>query len=510
MTDPADVFAWGVASGDPAPDGVILWTRVAGSTTASLTVTWRVALDPALRDVVATGSARAGADTDWTVKVRVRDQALRPATTYWYRFEALGVHSRVGRCRTLPSPDGSLDRLRLGCVSCQDFTSGRFGALRELATTDVDYVLHLGDAIYETVSDPDFQRRGPRDRMLRLPGGAVRAETLADYRWLHRRYRRDPDLQRLLERHTVIAIWDDHEFANDCYGVHDTDTDDEAANADPARRSAATRAWTEYTPADVVFDPEAAPTDQVRIWRSFTFGDLAELVVTDERLHRDGPPCGLARADRYATRGCPAIRDPGRTMLGNEQRAWLVDRLTSSTRRWKLWANETMVMPLRLPGWLASRLHPHSGDVPMLDAVYVSLDQWDGYQAERAHLTDALVDVDDLVVLTGDLHSFIAGTLRTEDGRDVATCLMVGSVTSANLIEMLAGRTLPSLPVPLTRFMRSANPHLRFVNSSAHGFNVLDLTADRLRCEMVAISGIRLPWQFRWTLHTEVVTARAG
>jgi phosphodiesterase/alkaline phosphatase D-like protein len=197
-------------------------------------------------------------------------------------------------------------------------------------------------------------------------------------------------------------------------------------------------------------------------------------------------------------------------MLGNEQRAWLVDRLTSSTRRWKLWANETMAMPLRLPGWLASRLHPHSGDVPMLDAVYVSLDQWDGYQAERAHLTDALVDVDDLVVLTGDLHSFIAGTLRTEDGRDVATCLMVGSVTSANLIEMLAGRTLPSLPVPLTRFMRSANPHLRFVNSSAHGFNVLDLTADRLRCEMVAISGIRLPWQFRWTLHTEVVTARAG
>ena len=510
MTDPADVFAWGVASGDPAPDGLILWTRVADSPTGPVSVTWRIATDPALRNVVVTGSTRTGATTDWTVKVRVRDRALRPATTYWYRFDALGVHSRVGRCRTLPAPDAPLERLRLGYVSCQDFTSGRFGALRELAATDVDYVLHLGDAIYETVSDPDFQRRGPRGRALRLPGGGERAETLADYRWLYRRYRRDPDLQRLLERHTVIAIWDDHEFANDCYGVHDTDLDDEAANADPARRSAATQAWTEYTPADVPFDPSAPPTGQVRIWRSFAFGDLAELVLTDERLHRDGPPCGLAQEDRYATRGCPAIHDPDRTMLGVEQRDWLVDRLTSSTRRWKLWGNETMVMPLRLPGWLASRLHTHTGDVPMFDAVYVSLDQWDGYQAERAHLTEALADVDDLMVLTGDLHSFISGALRTDDGRDVATCLMVGSVTSANLVEMLAGRTLPSLPLPLTRLMRSANPHLRFVNSSAHGFAVLDLTRDLLRCEMVAISGIRLPRQFRWTLRTEELAASTG
>jgi alkaline phosphatase D len=161
-----------------------------------------------------------------------------------------------------------------------------------------------------------------------------------------------------------------------------------------------------------------------------------------------------------------------------------------------------MVMPFRLPGWLARRLHPHSGDVPMLDDVYVNLDQWDGYQWERSLITDALADVRGLVVLTGDLHSFIAGTLRAADGRDVATCLMVGSVTSANLIELLVKRTLPSMPLPLGRLVRSANPHLGYVNSSAHGFNVVELDRDRLRCHMRAVSGIRTRRGFTWPLRT--------
>ena len=154
-------------------------------------------------------------------------------------------------------------------------------------------------------------------------------------------------------------------------------------------------------------------------------------------------------------------------------------------------------------GWL----HPHTGGVPMLDEVLVSLDQWDGYTAERAGLADALVDVDNLVVVTGDLHSFIAGVWRTRDGRDVATCLMVGSVSSANLAEMIAGRTLPSVPLPLTRLVRGANPHLAYVNSSAHGYNVLDITPDRLRCDMVAVSGVRAPFALRWPLHSVEVPA---
>ena len=196
MVDPGAVFSWGVASGDPAPDGVILWTRVPASPTGPVGVRWRVAADPALRDVVVTGVASAAAAADWTVKVRIRDPALRPYTTYWYAFDALGATSRTGRFRTLPDPAASVEHLRLGYVSCQDFTSGRFHALRLLADTDVDYVLHLGDYIYESVSDPQFQRRGPSDRRLHLPGGGSRAETLGDYRWLYRTYRRDPDLYK--------------------------------------------------------------------------------------------------------------------------------------------------------------------------------------------------------------------------------------------------------------------------------------------------------------------------
>jgi alkaline phosphatase D len=496
------VFPLGVASGDPAPDGAVLWTRLEPSPAGPVPVVWEIARDAAMRDVVAGGRAVAEARGDWTVKVRVRSPALTPFTTYWYRFRALGAASRIGRVTTLPDPAAALDRLRLGYVSCQDYTAGRFTALRALAASDVDYVVHLGDYIYETVGDPDFQNRGPRARRLRLPDGKLRAETLDDYRWLYRTYRADPDLQRLHERHTVIAIWDDHEFANDGYGVHDTDSADESANADPRRRSAASQAWNEYMPADVPFRPEAPPTEQIRIYRSFVFGDLAELVLTDERLYRDGPPCGLLRSQRYATRGCRGQHAPDRTMLGAEQRAWLIERLTTSTRRWKLWGNETMLMPFRLPGWLAHRMHPHEGDTPLLDDVYVSLDQWDGYQAERADLTAALSAVSGLVVLTGDLHSFISGTLRSPDGREVARCLMVGSATSANLAEMVAGRTLPSLPLPLGALVRSANPHLDYVNSSTHGFSVVDIEHRRVRCRMTAVSGVRGARAFTWPLHT--------
>lgn len=504
------VFPQSVASGDPAPDGALLWTRVEPSPTGPVTVAWDIARDASMRDIVAGGHAVAGAEHDWTVKVRARSPALEPATFYWYRFRALGTSTRVGRFKTLPDPGAPLDRLRLGCVSCQDHTAGRFTALRELAAVDVDYVVHLGDYIYETVGDPDFQNRGPRDRRLKLPDGRLRAETLADYRWLYRTYRADPDLQRLHERHTVIAIWDDHEFANDGYGIHDTDSADETANADPRRRSAASQAWSEYLPADVTFRPEASPTEQIRIYRSFAFGDLAELVLTDERLYRDGPPCGLLQSQRYATPGCPGQHAPDRTMLGAEQRTWLIERLTTSTRRWRLWGNETMLMPFRLPGWLARRLHPHDGDMPVLDEVYVNLDQWDGYQAERADVTAALSAVDGLVVLTGDLHSFISGTLRAPDGRAVATCLMVGSATSANLAELFAGRTLPSLPLPLGVLVRAANPHLDYVNSSTHGFNVLDIDRRRLRCRMTAVSGVRAAWAFTWPLHTVDVVHPAG
>jgi alkaline phosphatase D len=505
-----EIFPLSVASGDPAPDGIVLWTRIAPSGDGAVPGRWEIGADPDLRDVVADGDVVAEPGRDWTVKVRVRSAALAPFTTYWYRFRARGASSAVGRFKTLPHPEAGIDRLRLGYVSCQDFTAGRFTALRKLAGADVDYVLHLGDYIYETVSDPQFQRRGPRHRQLRLPDGGARAETLEHYRWLYRTYRADGDLQFLHERFAVIAIWDDHEFANDGYGVHDTDTLDEDANADPTRRSAASQAWTEYVPADVTFDPDAPPLEQLRIYRSFVFGDLAELVLTDERLYRDGPPCGLGQAQRYATHGCAQQHAEGRTMMGVEQREWLVERLITSTRRWKLWANETMLMPFRLPGWLASRLHPHSGDVPLLDDVYVNLDQWDGYQWERSLLTDALADVTGLVALTGDLHSFVSGTLRASDGRDVATCLMVGSVTSANLLELLVRRTLPSLPLPLGLLVRSANPHLSYVNSSAHGYNVLELDRRRLRCTMTAVSGVRVRWAFTWPLRTIRVDLPSG
>ena len=393
----------------------MLWTRAQEGSRRPLELRFEIAHDASFDDLVLAGVTSTGPERDWTVKVDVRDPSLRPFTSYRYRFVLGDAASPTGRFRTLPAADQALGRLTLGQLSCQDHTNGWFTALRWLAREDVDYVLHLGDFIYETPGGAAFQVDGPPGRRLRLPSGRDRAETLDDYRFLHREYRRDADLRRLLGRHTLLAIWDDHEFANDGYGPYDTDTDDEAANLDPARRAAATRAWTEYLP---VGPPDDAADDDphTRVYRGFRFGRLAELALTDERQYRDAHPCGVAESQRYATRGCPERLDPGRTMLGDRPaRLVRTGRLARTDAAWRLWGNETMVMPLVVPGWLGHLLHP-AGERPDGD-VLLSLDQWDGFPAERAALARIFAGLDDVVVLTGDLHSFVAGTLPLEADR---------------------------------------------------------------------------------------------
>ncbi len=495
------VFPQSVASGDPRPDGMVLWTRVAAD--GPVQVAYEVAGDRAFTSPVLRGEVTTGPETDHTVKVQVASPALRPFTTYYYRFILDGVASRTGRCKTLPAPGSSPLRIRLGYTSCQDFTNGYYTALRWLARENLDYVVHLGDYIYETTSASSFQGGGPPDRQLRLPGGGTRAETLEDYRFLYRTYRSDPDLQRLHERHTVIAVWDDHEFANDGYRDFDIDTPDEAANHAPQRRRDANQAWVEYQPACVFYDPSLPPTEGIRIYRSFAFGDLAELVLTDERLYRDGPPCGLALDARYFATGCGAERARDRTMLGAAQRDWLLERLTTSPARWKIWGNETMVMQFRLLGRLVAP-----------GGLYVNLDQWDGYQAERAQIVRALREAGtrNVAVITGDLHSFVAGYIRSDfDDQNEppsAVCFMSGSATSSNLFEQLTRRGIPLFPgLDLSFLLQISNPHLAYFNSDTHGYNILDVTPTELRCTMKSVTTIASRTALLRTLRTFCVPA---
>ena len=511
----AEVFPQSVASGDPQPDGMVLWTRVAPAVPGgTVTVAYEIAADETFTAPVLRGVAETGPERDHTIKVQLARPELAPFTTYYYRFVFEGAASRTGRTKTLPAPDAAVGRIRLGYTSCQDYTNGYYTALRHLAREDLDYVVHLGDYIYETVAAESFQGSGPPERALTLPGGGERAETLADYRFLYAAYRGDPDLQRLHERYAFITIWDDHEFANDGYREFDTDTADEAANFAPQRRSDANQAWAEYQPAGVPYDPSLGPLDELRIYRSFRFGDLLELVMTDERLYRDGPPCGPEETDRYFTTGCGAERDPSRTMLGATQREWFLDRLTTSPARWKVWGNETMVMQFKLLTFLARQMAPAADLPPVSGGVYLNLDQWDGYQAERAAIVRRIKETatSNVVVITGDLHSFLAGYLR-ENFDDTAeppsaVCFMAGSTTSANLVELLLRRGIPISPnLDLAPLLQRSNPHLTYFNSDTHGYNLLDITPEALTCTMKSVSTVFRPRAFLRTLRTFRVPA---
>ena len=501
------VFSLSVASGDPTPSGVMLWTRIDPSAfRAGLPLAFEVAKDARFKQVVARGQVRARdirPESDYTVKLDLNGK-LRANTRYYYRLAYGSTPSRTGRCRTASAVGQNLDRLKFGVITCQDYTNGYYGALENLAKKDIDFVVHLGDFIYETSGDPRFQSLPFPDRAFVLPSGGQVALDLDDYRFIYRTYRSDAFLRELLEQHTMIAIWDDHETANDCFwdyedgcvGVPDHPYAAAPRDVRNALAFDARRAWTEYVPARVTLDEGADdPRQFLKIQRSFSFGKLVDLFMTDERSYRDAPPCGTGDAgQRYATPGCLEQSDPRRSMLGTVQRQWLTRGLSRSKAQWKVWGNEVFQGPLRLTPTDTLTL-------------YVNLDAWDGFLAERQSIMQELksAGIENLVVLTGDLHTYIASYLKVDYDRDplninpnnlVGVELMTPSVTSANLAELLAngggpiGEAAQDLGLTdinvLEPVIRAANPHIQFFNSSLWGFSTVEFT--KSYCEYTAYS----------------------
>lgn len=382
-------FAWGVASGDPLADRVILWTRVQPpkNPRAPLPLAWRVATDPAMTQTVAAGRAEATAERDYTLKIDAA--GLEAGTTYYYRFALLPhgadapadgplphslPHSAIGRTRTLPT--GALERLRLAFCSCSNYPFGFFNAYAAMARrADLDVVLHLGDYLYEYANG----RYGDGTALGRVPEPAGELVSLADYRARHRTYKGDPDLQELHRQHPMIAVWDDHELANDAWtdGAknHDPSTQGEWAT----RETAAVRAYHEWMPIR---------GDGPTIHRRFRFGDLVDLFMLDTRLE------GRQRQlERSAAVDDPTRLDPERTLLGAEQERWLFEGLRESAKAgtsWRVLGQQLILAPMRFA----------EGGSPSTDA-------WDGYPAARARLLDSLREgqVEDVIALSGDVHS---------------------------------------------------------------------------------------------------------
>jgi alkaline phosphatase D len=495
--DPDGTFPQSVASGGPTPTGVILWTRVEPEVfDPAEPLAVQVATDDSFDDVVYDGvlteSDRIAAH-DYTVKVDL-DGRLEPDTEYAYRFVYDGVSSRTGHCRTLPRPDASPESISFAVLTCQNYLNGYFPALHYVAEEDVDFVLHLGDFIYES-DDGHFKGLGSYDypgRELSLPSGYDRVRNLRDYRYLHRTYRTDRFLQEALESHTLIAGWDDHEMINDVYWDHRTDAPagDHPRGDDPQFMTElvadAMHAWWEYMPARVEYDPEGSSLqERFKLWRSMEFGDLVTLAMTDERLFRDPPREAIPTPDNVG----PHREPPGRSMLGEEQREWLLETLTEAEGRWTVWADEVLTIPFRI------------GSGPL--SLYPVQGGWDGYTRERQRISEALdaAGVENFVTLTGDMHCYVAGYKQTAypgrvtggegvvEGERIGVEFMTPATTSLNLAEALhltrGLRNTLTEPV-VSRLVPAMNPHIDFFDSHNWGYSVVEF--GREECRWIAYS----------------------
>ncbi|MFF9182214.1 alkaline phosphatase D family protein [Streptomyces misionensis] len=478
--DQAPAFLHGVASGDPLPDGVLLWTRVTpvpeatpGSGVGPDTeVGWVVARDRALTQVVARGSTTATAVSDHTVKADIR--GLEPATDYWFRFSSGGTDSPVARTRTAPAATADVAGLRFGVVTCANWEAGYFSAYRHLAARgDLDAWLHLGDYIYEYQSG-EYAARG---KVVRPHAPANEIITLADYRTRHGRYKTDPDLQALHLTAPVIAIWDDHEFADNAWSGGAVNHTEGAEGTWTARKAAAKQAYFEWMPV--------RPAIEGTTYRRLRFGKLADLSLLDLRSFRSQQVSGTSGS----------VDDAGRTITGRAQLDWLKAGLKSSDTTWRLVGNSVMIAPFVVGSLTADLLGPLAQllDLPQ-GGIGVNTDQWDGYTHDRRELLDHLTsnNIGNTVFLTGDIHMSWANDVPVDAGtyplsRSAATEFVITSMTSDNLddIVKVPEGTVSAVAAPL---IEAANRHVHWVDTDRHGFGVLDITADRAQMDYYVLS----------------------
>jgi alkaline phosphatase D len=467
-------FSLGVASGAPRPDGFVLWTRLApeplssnpetpgGMSGADLTLRYEIATDPGMSKIVRHGSAPAEQAFAYSVHLDVAGlQAGRP---YWYRFLSGDAVSPVGRAITLPAPGSSVGKMRFGYVSCSNYEHGYFSAYRHLTEENPEFVLFLGDYIYETIEE--------NRPIVRRHSDGVEASTLPTYRNRYAQYRLDPDLQGLHAQVPAIVTWDDHEVQNDYADQWSEFFDDPAQFL--IRRAAAYQAFYEHMPVRPILSRPNGPL--MRVYDRFTFGDLVEIPIIDGRQYRSREACyappnkGGGHFETNAS--CPERLEAGRTMMGFAQEAWLYAGLAQSKARWNLIAQDVLMAQLR---------QKHDG----IDAF--STDDWDGYPANRQRLLAHIHDrkVANPVVVSGDIHSFFANDLKLD----------FDDPSSPIVAAEFVGTSISSYGPPYDRIMRALpdNPHVHFFDSRRRGYVLIDLTPAQMQVSMRAVSDAHDP-----------------
>jgi alkaline phosphatase D len=461
----ADPFTLGVASGDPLPDSVALWTRLApepfqpdgGMPAEPVDVAWEIARDARFRRVVGEGTVRA--TPAFNHAVHVEAGGLRARTTYYYRFRVGDWTSPAGRTRTAPAPDASPESLRFAVVACQRYDQGYYTAYRHLAEeAEIDAVLHTGDYLYEYAVNAAAGARRYTDP---LPDHFNRETvTLEDYRMRYALYRSDPDLQAAHAAHPFIVTWDDHEVDNNYAGAVSQDGIPEEEFL--VRRAAAYRAYYENMP---LRRPQLPDGPDLRLYRRLQYGRLAQLDILDTRQYRDDQALGDGWQVPDET-----VTDPARTLLGATQERWLADGWRRSRAVWNLLPQQIVV---------ARRANPLVGEA-------VSMDAWDGYPAARQRLLGAAEEagVANLVVLTGDVHVHYALDVKADfddpGSRTVGVELVTTSISSGG-----DGAERPANWEALT----GANPHLHYYDGR-RGYLLVTLDEQQVRADYRVVPAV--------------------
>ena len=501
------IFGYGVASGDPTADSLIIWTRATppaakGEPVAapgsglgrSIPVRWQVARDARFTKLAAHGTVHTSPASDHTVKVDVT--GLNPYSRYYYRFQSLGEYSQVGRTQTAGDVPGETHALRLALVSCSNFTGGWFTAYRAIAARDdLDFVLHVGDYMYEYGNGSD--RYGPA-ALVGVRDSQPPTETidLKGYRLRHALHKADADLQAAHQRHPWITIFDDHEVANNAWAEGAGNHQANEGNYFE-RRAQAMQAYLEWMPFRM--PDQSVPHQGTRFFKRFTFGDLGDLSILETRQNRslqiavpDVPFDGFVPIG-VSPQIDGGLADPGRHLPEPEQMQWIKDGLAEEGRRWHLFGNQVMVSPVLYPG----------AALGAAGYTFVNADQWDGYTADRTNLlmhaaAQPSGKAGDAVILTGDIHASFASDLPLSAAPGSAAYTSAGvefvcpSVTSDGFFEVLSGTAglvgqPPEVVVSVTRQAIGAaqqlNPWIRYIDGVSHGYAVIDVTPERVQAD---------------------------
>ena len=475
-------FTLGVASGEPAPHGFLLWTRLArdplnggGMPNEPINVQWQVATDEAFSNVVKQGTFTAKPAFAHSVHVAVSN--LPSNRWFFYRFRAQGFISRTGRTRTMPGLGSSPRDMQFAFVSCQDYQAGYYHAYDNLAQEDLDLVVHLGDYTYEY---------GPEQATSARLHSSDEVITLSDYRNRHAQYKTDLDLQEAHAAFPFVVTFDDHEVENNYADeIPEEGSNTPSRDAFLRRRAAAYRAYYEHMPLGTSSLPKGP---DMRLYRRSQFGNLARFVVLDTRQYRTDQPCGDGIKDR-----CPEALAPSQTMTGPAQETWVKSELDNSKALWNLIGQQTMLAEY---------------DFQAGPGELFNMDQWDGYVAARNRLLGFLLQrrPSNPVVLTGDIHSSWVHDLKSDFDNPSSTT--VGT-------EFVGTSITSDFPPPFIAPIEAArpdNPHTKFFDGTFRGYVVCDLNRTRMKVDFRIVGDVKEPApQPATTLATfEVQNGRPG